>query len=121
MDRQDLIQLLTDAMLGRVDDGMFGAKVREGQVKSRLIEAHPPEASPDGAESLLAGVAEGAGARCERLSDDLWAIVGNEDIFFVDALNGQERKFVDVSGMQPADRRLSGSGAGALHAENTRR
>lgn len=87
MDRQDLIQLLTDAMQGRVDDGVLGGRVREGQVKSRLVEAHPPEASTDGSHSLLASVAEAAALDLRPLSDDLWVLLGAEDAFFVDALN----------------------------------
>jgi len=87
MDRQDLIQLLTNAMQGRVDDGVLGGRLREGQVKSRLVEAHPPEASSDGSHSLLASVAKAADLDLLPLSEDLWVLLGAEDAFFVDALN----------------------------------
>lgn len=87
MDRQDLIQLLTDAMQGRLDEGVLGGRLREGQVKSRLVEAHPPEASNDGSHSLLTSVAEAAGLDLQPLSDDLWMLLGADDAFFVDALN----------------------------------
>ncbi len=87
VDRQDLIQLLTNAMQGRVDDGVLGGRLREGQVKSRLVEAHPPEASSDGSHSLLASVAEEADLELRPLSDDLWVLLGADDAFFVDALN----------------------------------
>jgi hypothetical protein len=74
-------------MQGRVDDGIFGGRLRAGKVKSRLLEAHPPEPSPEGSEALLGSIAERAELRLDQLSDDLWAMVGGEDVFFVDALN----------------------------------
>lgn len=87
MDRQALIQLLTDAMQGRVDRGALSGRVRDGQVKSRLLEAHPPEASHDGAHSLLAQMGGAAGLELLPLSEDLWALLGVDDVFFVDTLN----------------------------------
>ena len=61
--------------------------LRPGQVKSRLIEAHPPETSPDGAGHMLTALANDAGMRVQQLGDDLWALASTEDLFFVDALN----------------------------------
>lgn len=87
MDRQDLIHLLTDAMQGRMDGGVLGGRVRDGQVKSRLLEAHPPEMSHDGARSLLTHLGDAASVQLEPLSEDLWALLGADDVFFVDTLN----------------------------------
>lgn len=65
------------------------SKLRTGQVKSRLLEAHPSEASEDGAGHLLEELASGSDLTVEKLDAELWALVGSEDLFFVDALNSR--------------------------------
>jgi hypothetical protein len=88
MDRQELFSVLTDAMLGNeVETGPMGGRVRAGQVKSRVLEVHPPEMSVDGVSSLLDGLARPAGLDVAALSEDLWLLRGNGDAFFVDSLN----------------------------------
>jgi hypothetical protein len=89
MDRQALLDALSIAMQGHEPDGRLPGHLRAGQVKSRLIEAHPPEPSPDGAGYMLAGLAEDAGVKVKQLGDDLWALVAPEDLYFVDALNSR--------------------------------
>jgi len=74
-------------MQGRAGDGVLAGRVREGQVKSRLIEAHPVEASGDGAQALLASVAETADLDLAPMSDDLWLLSSSDESFFVDTLN----------------------------------
>ncbi len=64
-----------------------GGLVEPGHIKSRLIEAHPPEDSPEGVARLLAQVCEAEGLRADRVGDELWKIDGKEVRAFVDALN----------------------------------
>lgn len=89
MNRHDLLDALSTAMQGQPEDGGLLAKLRAGRVKSRLVEAHPPEASSDGAGHLLKRLAAGSGLKLESLDADLWALVGSDDLFFVDALNSR--------------------------------
>jgi hypothetical protein len=87
MERQELYSLLSEAMRGAIDQLGDWPLVRAGKVKSRLIEAHPPEASVDGARALLAEVAEQAGGNVSLLGDDLLVLATRDDAFFVDTLN----------------------------------
>lgn len=87
MDRQDVIQVLTDAMRGTPDEEQLGGRVKAGMVKSRLLEAHPPEPSDDGVATLLGEIGNRASFGLEQLSDDLWALLGAEDALIVDTLN----------------------------------
>lgn len=87
MERQDLLNALNDAMRGVENDQLLDGKVHAGRVKSRLMEAHPPERSAEGVAHLLGGVAESAELAVEPLGDDLWLLLGSDDAFFVDTLN----------------------------------
>jgi len=87
MDRQQLLDALSTAMQGHAEDRGMLAKLRTGQVKSRLLEAHPPERSEDGTGHLLEELAAGSDLKLEKLDAELWALVGADDLFFVDALN----------------------------------
>jgi hypothetical protein len=87
MERQELYSLLSDAMRGAIDQPRDWPLVRAGKVKSRLIEAHPPEASVDGAHALLAQVAGQAGGDVSVLGDDLLVLTTRDDAFFIDTLN----------------------------------
>lgn len=87
MEREDLLSTLNDAMRGVENADLFDGKVHAGRVKSRLIEAHPPEASVDGVAHLLRGLAESAELAVESLGEDLWLLLGSDDAFFVDTLN----------------------------------
>jgi hypothetical protein len=78
---------MTAAMQGQADEATFGGRFRNGKVKSRLLEAHPPERSNDGAAALIAEKAEGAGLTTKQLDEGLWVLLGTDDAFFVDALN----------------------------------
>lgn len=90
MDRQGLLDALSTAMQGHAaDDRGFLSKLRAGQVKSRLLEAHPAEASEDGTAHLLERLTAESDLKVENLDADLWALVGSEDLFFVDALNSR--------------------------------
>ena len=81
MERQDLLNALTDAMRGITRDDLLGGRVVPGRVKSRLVEAHAPESSSDGVGHLLRSVADDANLTLERLGDDLWGLLGTNDAF----------------------------------------
>lgn len=89
MERQDLLDTLGSAMRGAVREDLLDGRVRAGRVKSRLLEAHAPEASSDGVEHLLASVVEQADLRVTSCGDDLWLLLGADDAFFVDTLNSR--------------------------------
>lgn len=86
MERQELIQLLSEAMQARPSERL-ALGVRAGKIKSRLLEVHPFETSADGSAALLQTLAEPVGLRVEALSEDLWLLAGGGDTFFVDGLN----------------------------------
>jgi len=87
MERQDLFDAFSSAMRGMADEALLGGRLHPGRVKSRLLEAHPPEVSGDGVEHMLVRLAADADLDAERIGDNLWALVGAKDVFFVDALN----------------------------------
>lgn len=87
MERHDLMNALTDAMRGHVDHDVLGGRIAPGRVKSKLIEAHPPETSADGVGHLLAQVGESTDLAVQQLGEGLWGLLGSDDAFFVDALN----------------------------------
>lgn len=87
MDRHELLDVLTDAMNGRVEDELLGGRLQTGRVKSRLLEVHPREASSDGARGLLDHVFANSGLVIESLDDNLWMLRADHDLFFLDSLN----------------------------------
>lgn len=89
MDRQELLDALSASMQNQEAEGPLPGNLRPGRVKSRLIEAHPPEDSSDGTGYMLGRFAEDAGLNVEQLGDDLWAVVAPDDLYFVDALNSR--------------------------------
>lgn len=91
---------MTDAIRGKVKANA-PLRVRPGHVKSRIIEAHAPEESPDGCAALLEELAGPAGLHVQRIADDLWGLRGQEDSFFVDVLN---RRFWQLHTTAPAQR-----------------
>jgi hypothetical protein len=78
---------MTDALRGEETGEAQQLSIRPGRVKSRIIEAHPPEMSEDGCAALVADIADLADMRSVRVSDKLWALETGADAFFIDALN----------------------------------
>ena len=74
-------------MRGDEQPDFMSGRVRAGRVKSRLMEAHAPEASADGVAHLLSQVAQSADLTVDRVGDELWALLSADDAFFVDTLN----------------------------------
>lgn len=84
--RQDFLGLMTAAMRNEADECAFGGRIRNGQIKSQLLEAHPAERSTEGAATLIKEKAERSGLTLKQIDEGLWALLG-DDVFFVDALN----------------------------------
>jgi len=90
MDRSDFIATMTAALNAEPSaEAAFGGRLRTGGMKSRLLEAHPPEHSSEGCGALLGVFAERAGLDLQALDDDLWALLGPEDAFFFDTANAR--------------------------------
>jgi hypothetical protein len=100
LDRQDFFNLLTQAVGHAPGGEHVDGLVMPGTVKTRLLEAHPDEMSPDGAGALLARTAERLNLSARRLGDELWVLAGAEQTMFVDTLNP---RFWQLHATGPAD------------------
>ena len=90
MDRSDFIATMTAALNAEpAAEAAFGGRLRTDRVKSRLLEAHPPERSTEGCEALLSVFADRAGLDLQALDNDLWALLGPDDVFFFDTANAR--------------------------------
>lgn len=78
---------MTDALRGKADGADQPLRVRAGRVKSRIVEAHPPEGSEDGCAALIEVIAAAAGLRPNHIGDRLWALQTDSDAIFLDVLN----------------------------------
>lgn len=87
MERDDLLNALSDAMCGVAREDLLGGRLAPGRVKSRLIEAHAPEPSDEGVAQLLDEVTADSGLVVESHGDGLWSLLDAKTVFFVDALN----------------------------------
>ncbi|MGP0053704.1 MAG: hypothetical protein ACLPZR_33365 [Solirubrobacteraceae bacterium] len=100
-DRQDFLNSLTKAIGSPLGGELVDGLVAPGTVKTRLLEAHPAEMSPDGAKALLSETAERLELRASKLGDELWALHGADHTFFVDTLNP---RFWQLHATAPADK-----------------
>lgn len=91
MERGDLFDMLTSAMRAPLGEPVAGGRLRGGQVKSRLIEAHPAnhDGGDDAAERVLASVSQGAELDLAAAGDRMWEIGGGRDSYFVDVFNSR--------------------------------
>jgi hypothetical protein len=87
LDRQEFHALMTAALGAPRGADAAGGLVDPGRVKSRLVEAHPPEGSPDGVATLIGHVAEVEGLRADLIGDELWKLEDGSARTFVDTLN----------------------------------
>jgi len=87
LERQDFLNSLTKAVGSAPDGEVVDGLVAPGTVKTRLVEAHPEEMSPDGVGALLSKTAERLELRAKKLGDELWVLNGAEHTLFVDTLN----------------------------------
>lgn len=87
LDRQDFYALMTTALAAARGEEPVGGLIEPGHIKSRVVEAHPEEASPDGVAALLQRVADAEGLRAELVGDELWSLGGDSVLAFVDTLN----------------------------------
>lgn len=87
IERDELFDDFSTALRGG-ESRVFEGRIKPGSVKSRLIEAHPPEASADGVEALLAAVGAEAGLDLEASAgQNLWTLTSPDDVFVVDTLD----------------------------------
>ena len=101
MERQELLDVLGDAMRGITHDELLGGRLHHGRVKSRILEAHAPEPSSEGVAHLLSSLASAADLTLEPIGDDIWSLSGSEEAFFVDSFNP---RFWLLHSTAPADR-----------------
>jgi hypothetical protein len=87
LDRQDFLNSLTKAVASAPGSELIDGLVAPGTVKTRLLEAHPAEMSPDGADALLSKTAERLDLRAKKLGDELWVLRGAQHSMFLDTLN----------------------------------
>jgi hypothetical protein len=87
LDRQHFFELMSDAVAQPPAPELVGGLIPAGKAKTRVLEAHPAENSPDGASFLLREAATTKGLGVEELGDELWRVEGRELVAFVDTLN----------------------------------
>jgi hypothetical protein len=87
LDRQDFLSYLTRAANASLGGAHVEGLIAPGTVKTRVLEAHPDEASSDGSATLLRQTAERLDMRVTQLGDELWSVAGDEIRIFVDTLN----------------------------------
>jgi len=100
LDRQDFLNSLTKAVGTAPGGELVDGLVAPGTVKTRLLEAHPDEMSPDGAQALLETTAVRLNLKPRQLGDELWALASAEQTMFVDTLNP---RFWQLHATGPAD------------------
>jgi hypothetical protein len=100
LDRQDFLNTLTKAVGTTPGGELVDNLVVPGTVKTRLLEAHPEEMSPDGSEALLKDTAARLNLTPRMLGDELWALFGADQPMFVDTLNP---RFWQLHATGPAD------------------
>jgi hypothetical protein len=87
LDRQDFFALMSAALAQSPANVGDDALVPPGRAKTRILEAHPPEASLDGARFLLHEAAAGTGLVVDEVGDELWRLKGDRLVAFIDTLN----------------------------------
>lgn len=87
LDRQEFLSYLTRAVSATIGGGPIEGLIAPGTIKTRVLEAHPEELSPEAAARLLARTADRLGMRSSQLGDELWTLDADEIRIFVDILN----------------------------------
>jgi hypothetical protein len=85
--REDFFAEMSAALRARPGDAFENQYFQPGQVKVRLLEAHSPESSDDGARHLLDSLTERAGLSVRPFADDLHLVVGPDVVLAVDCLD----------------------------------
>ncbi len=87
LDRQEFFALMTEAVAAPAQNDLVGDRVPPGSAKTRVLEAHAPEPSPDGVAMLVGALAERSGLHAVRVGDELWWLMGDGMVGFLDTLN----------------------------------
>lgn len=102
IDRQEFFAMMSEAVASPPRADLIGGRIPPGRAKTRLLEAHAPEASSDGVAALVAAVAERSGFKTSRIGDELWWLTadGGDMVGFLDTLNP---RFWQLHSTSPAD------------------
>ena len=98
LDRQEFFAMMTEAvaLAGRPD--RFGDLLPAGRAKTRILEAHAPEPSPEGVAYLVEEFARRVGVRAERVGDELWRLSSQSTVVgFLDTINPRFWQFHSTS------------------------
>jgi hypothetical protein len=105
-DRQDFFAAMTEALRARSGSALAGLPFPAGQVKVRLVEAHPVEPGEAGVETLLESAFASQGLRHQRFADDLFLLLGSGLALAVDALDSRFWQIYSTSPAEPLSRLL---------------
>lgn len=100
LDRQDFFALMSEAVAAPARADLVGGRVPPGRAKTRVLEAHAPEASSDGVATLVRDLAKRSGLRAELIGDELWWLTGGRVVGFLDTLNP---RFWQLHSTSPAE------------------
>lgn len=87
LDRQEFFALMSEAAAAPARTDLIGGFVPPGRAKTRVLEAHAPEASTDGVAGFVETITERSGLRARRVGDELWWLTGAAMVGFLDTLN----------------------------------
>ncbi|MEA2371517.1 MAG: hypothetical protein QOH12_1911 [Solirubrobacteraceae bacterium] len=87
LERQEFFALMSEAAAAQPRTEFVGGRVPAGRVKTRILEAHAPEASSDGVQSLVRRIEKRSGLSAELVGDELWWLGGDRLVGFLDTLN----------------------------------
>jgi hypothetical protein len=97
LDRQEFFALMSEAVAAPARAELVGGRVPPGRAKTRILEAHPPEASSDGVAALVGAVADRSGLEASPVGDELWWVSGGGIVGFLDTLNPRFWQFHSTS------------------------
>ena len=100
LDRQEFFALMSEAVAAPARADVVGGRVPPGRAKTRIVEAHAPEASSDGVATLVGAVADRSGLEASLIGDELWWLAGDRMVGFLDTLNP---RFWQLHSTSPAD------------------
>lgn len=102
LDRQEFFAMMSEAVASPARADLVGGRIPPGRAKTRVLEAHAPEASSDGVAALVGVVADRSGLRVSRVGDELWWLTSNGGhmVGFLDTLNP---RFWQLHSTSPAD------------------
>ena len=93
--------MISEAVASPPRADLVGGRIPAGRAKTRVLEAHAPEASSDGVAALVAAIADRSGLSVSKIGDELWWLAADNDMVgFLDTLNP---RFWQLHSTSPAD------------------